>query len=221
MSKLGNLKANARRWGLRRALSNVFFVGLARYLGVHLYVVRCRRFPESPTYPEKDHDLSFRLIEPAELLILSKDPDLNLETDFVNDAIARGDLAYGAFDGTLLVSYMWRSVEHAPDTDNVWIRIKKPYNYSYKSFTRSTYRGQRISPTVHLFSDNEMRKYGYEYRIGFVGVTNYPSLEMGKHMGSIIIGYAGYIAWFGMLLPFRTRAVKKTGFEFFRPTSTV
>ncbi|MGI9261115.1 MAG: hypothetical protein ACR2QR_03715, partial [Woeseiaceae bacterium] len=101
--------------------------------------------------------------------------------------------------------------------DNVWIRIRKPYNYSYKSFTRTAYRGRRISPTVHLFSDNEMRKHGYAYRVGFVGMTNYASLEMGKHMGSIIVGYAGYIAWFGLLIPFRTRPVKEIGFEFFRP----
>jgi len=219
MSRLSNLRANANRWGLGRAFLNLFVRGIARYLGIHIYVVRCRRIPESPTYPDTDRDLDFRLIEPEELLGLSKDPELNMGVDFVTAAIARGDLAYGAFDGRLLVSYIWRCVDYAPDADDVWIRIKKPYNYSYKSFTRSTHRGQRISPAVHLFSDAEMRKLGYEYRVGFVGVTNYPSLEMGKHMGSVIIGYAGYIAWFGLLFPFRSRPVKEIGFEFFRSTS--
>lgn len=219
MSRLSNLQSNIQRWGLRRAIVNLFVKASARYLGIHVYVVRCHKFPDSPTYPDGNPELEFRLIEPDELLELSNDPELDMHPDFVVAAIARGDLAYGAFDGTKLVSYMWRSIDYAPDADNVWVRIRKPYNYSYKSFTRAAYRGRRISPSVHLFSDNEMRMHGYQYRVGFVGVTNYASLEMGKHMGSVVVGYAGYLAWFGMLLPFRTRPVKEIGFEFFRPAA--
>lgn len=219
MSRLRNLRKNADRWGLRRAITNLCVKASARHLGIHLYVVRCRKIPDAPTHPQGNADLVFRLVEPEELLEFSKDPELDMHPDFVADAIARGDLAYGAFDGTKLVSYMWRSIDFAPDADNVWVRIRKPYNYSYKSFTRAAYRGRRISPSVHLFSDNEMRKHGYEYRVGFVGVTNYASLEMGKHMGSLAIGYAGYLAWFGMLFPFRSRPVRDIGFEFFRPAA--
>ena len=135
--------------------------------------------------------------------------------------MARGDLAFGGFDGRQLVSYIWRSAKSAPDADGIWIRIRKPYSYAYKSFTRPEYRGQRISPVVHLFSDNEVRKLGYLYRVGFVAITNYASLNMGRHMGSRKIGYAGYVARFGRLIRFRSRAVRKIGFEFFRPEDSV
>jgi GNAT superfamily N-acetyltransferase len=157
------------------------------------------------------------MIEPEELRSASKDSSLGLNSNFIDKAIARGDQTYGAFDGTKLVSYIWRSAGCAPDADGVWVRVRKPYNYSYKSFTRPEYRGQGISPVAHLFSDNEMHKQGYRYRAGFVSIANYASLRMGKKMGSQRIGYAGYFAGFGRLMPFRTRAVREIGFEFFRP----
>lgn len=211
------LKANADRWNWPRALLNVVIKGAERYLGIHINVVRVREIPADPEYPDTNPDLIFRRIKTEELLVAAVDPDLRLGKDFTDKAISRGDLAFGAFDGSVLVSYIWRAVESAPDAEGVWVRVQKPYNYSYNSYTRPTYRGQRISPVVHLFSDNEMRKLGYEYRTGFVAITNYASLRMGRHMGSKKIGYAGYFTWFGRLTSLRSRAVKEIGFEFFQP----
>ena len=217
MSRLRNLQSNADRWGWRRALLHSLFRGAERYLGIHIYVVRCRPIPSEPTYPASNPKLHYRQIEEAELTQLTSDPDLFLASEFVAGAIDRGDLAYGAYDEDKLVSYIWRSCSSAPDTDGIWIRVERPYSYSYKSFTREEYRGQRISPVVHLYSDNEMFHRDYRFRIGFVAVTNYASLEMGKHMGSTILGYAGYFSLFGKLFPIRSNAVKKTGFTFFKP----
>jgi len=217
MNRLDRLKSNASRWGWPRALYNVVITIAARYLGIHLYIVRVREFPEEPTYPATNPDLVIRKVEESELPELCKDPELGIDRDFAEKAVLRGDMVFGAFDGPRLVSYIWRAVESAPDMDDIWVRVNKPYNYSYKSYTRPDYRGQRIGPVVHLFSDNEMRKLGYKYRAGFVSVSNYASLRMGKHMGSVAIGKAGYAVLFGRLFAVRTKAVKAIGFEFFRP----
>ena len=185
---------------------------------MHLYLVRVRTIPNAQDYPEIDPKLALRRI-PAEVAErYCDDPDLALSKEFVTAANSRGDLFFGAFDGDLLVSYIWRSLSSAPDADGVWIRVHKPYNYSYNSYTRPGYRGQRISPVVHLFSDNAVYALGYRYRIGFVEITNFASIEMGKYMGSKKIGYAGYVICFGNLIPFRSSAVKATGFEFFKPS---
>ena len=101
------------------------------------------------------------------------------------------------------------------DDGNVWVRVPHPYNYTYNSYTRPSHRGQRISPALHLFSDAEMQERGFTHRAGFVAVHNAASLTMGKHMGSKVIGKAGYLDWFGKQVPFRTPGVKKIGFEFF------
>jgi len=217
MRRLTNLKNNAERWGWRRALVHVLVRGAEKYLGFHVYVVRARSIPPTPKYPTSNPNLTYRQINDDELMRYSADPELGLGRDFVADALSRGDLAFGAFDDKNLVSYIWRCRSAAPDTDGVWIRAEHPYNYSYKSFTRKDYRGQRISPVVHLFSDNEMYKRGFRFRIGFVAITNYASLEMGKHMESKVLGYAGYFSLLGKLIPFRSEKVKSTGFRFFKP----
>jgi len=217
MGRLRNIKNNANRWGWGRALLHVLVRGAERYLGIHIYVVRLRPIPAEPTYPTSNPKLTYRKINEAELSRVARDPNLALGSEFVASAIERGDLAFGAFDEDKLVSYIWRSRSSAPDADGVWIKVDHPYSYSYNSFTRKDYRGQRISPVVHLFSDNEMFQLGYRYRIGFVAITNYASLEMGKHMGSKILGYAGYLSFLGKLFPFRSNAVKSTGFKFFQP----
>jgi hypothetical protein len=216
-ARISRLKANIARWGWRKTLFRILIKATARYLGVHIYLVRTRRIPEVAIYPDTNPDLVWRQITSDELLTACSNPENGLDEDFVTGAIERGDLAFGAFAGQRLVSYVWRSLESAPDTNDVWIRVGKPYNYAYKSFTHPDFRGQRISPVAHLYSDNEMRKLGYQYRCGFVSVENYSSLAMGEKMGSRPIGYAGYLMWFGKLFSYRTRGAKEIGFEFFRP----
>ena len=73
---------------------------------------------------------------------------------------------------------------------------------------------------MHLYSDAQMHQRGYTHRAGFVSVTNYASLEMGKHMGVIPIGHAGFCRLFGKTRFFRSRAVRAIGFRFYSPDAT-
>lgn len=209
------LKVDTNRWGWMRSLLNRVINRVAHGLGVYIHVVRTHMVDEHPKYPAIPPELVLRQISTQELISASTDPDLQLNPDFVNAAIERGDLAFGAFDEELLVSYIWRTVTTAPHTSDLWVRVDQPYCYSYKSYTRPSHRGKRISPAVHLFSDSEMLKRGYKWRAGFVAVENSASLAMGKHMGSNIVGYAGYIHWFGRYFFFRSRAARDVGFRFF------
>lgn len=170
---------------------------------------------DNPQYPTTRPGIAYRVVQAEELVEASSDPALELNQDFVQAATARGDIAFGAFDGAIMVAYVWRSLGAAPHTPDLWVKVDRPYCYVYKSFTRPSYRGHHIGPAIQLFSDVEMSKRGYEYRAGFVSITNYASLAAGKHMGSGPIGYAGFIKCFRMLFPFRTRGAKNIGFEFF------
>jgi hypothetical protein len=219
-TKLAKLKADASRFGWGRSLLNRFFRVAAQYLGIHVHVVRISEMADDRKYPSELPGIAYRLIETEELYAASADPEMDLSQKFVERGIERGDLAFGAFDGPLLVSFVWRAEAAAPHDHDIWVRVKSPYCYAYKSFTRPSHRGQHISPGVHICSDAEMAKRGYQYRAGFVEVSNWRSLAMGKHMASRIIGYAGYAQWFGKCIPFRTRAVKAIGFEFFDRNST-
>jgi len=213
--KLEKLRSDIKRWGLARSLFSHIMRRADRYLGIHVHVVRSTAMIENPHYPSIPSGVTLRLIPPDQLLIAISDPELLLTREFVQAALDRGDLAFGAFDGPTLVAYVWRTFTSAPHADNLWVRVNNPYCYAYNSFTLPGYRGQRISPAVHLFSDAEMFRRGFENRAGFVALSNTASLAMGKHMGTKPIGYAGYLKWFGRVFPFRTKAVRKIGFEFF------
>lgn len=164
-------------------------------------------------------EIKFRQIESNALLNLTDDSKLDLDREFVQAALERGDLAFGAFDKSLLVAYIWRSTTSAPHTDKLWVRVERPYCYAYKSFSRTSYRGNHIVPALIQYSDRKMLNLKYTHRIGFIAVTNFASLAMGDHMGTRTIGYIGYLEWFGKHIPFRTRSVAEIGAKFFEPAN--
>ena len=216
-SKLGALKANIKRHGWVRSLYKIIVRVAARYLGIHVFLVRTRLTGEKADHPCTLPDIAFRSISSSEIMKAGEESTLGLSSDFVRAAIERGDLAFGAFDGSRLVSYVWRSSTSAPHDDRMWVRVHRPYNYAYKSYTRPSHRGRHICPATILFSDSQMHKQGYTHRVGFVAISDFSSLATGKYMESEPIGYAGYLDWFGRHYPFATKAVKGIGFEFFVP----
>jgi len=216
-SKLGNLKAFARRWGWPRTLFHLIVRG-GDYLGINVVVVRTRSTTADIGNPCDLPEIEFRQIDSSTLVRAISDPELDVDQEFVKAAIERGDLAFGAFDKSQLVSYVWRSMASAPHTDDLWVKVEQPYCYAYKSFTRTDYRGNHIVPGLILYSDQEMLKLGYTFRVGFVAITNFPSLAVGARMGSQAIGRAVYLHWFGRYFFFRSRQVADIGFEFFEPT---
>lgn len=216
-SKFSILKANVKRYGWMRTVYKIIIWVADRYLGVHVYLVRIRPMDRDPLAPCALPDIAFRRISSDELMKLSDDSRLGLGRDFIQAAIERGDLAFGGFDGSRLVTYVWRSSTSAPHKGGVWVRVNRPYNYAYKSYTRPSRRGHHLAPAIMLFSDAHMFRQGYTHRAGFVSPSNFSNLAAGKHMESETIGYAGYFDWFGRCLPFATKAVKGIGFEFFVP----
>ena len=169
-----------------------------------------------PNLPETPDNIVIRLAITDELAEITRNPDLHLSPEFVSSAAERGDIMFGAFDGNVLVSYLWRTTKSAPYSEKLWIEVPFPYCYCYNSYTLPAYRGQRLSPVNHLLSDAAMSREGFKYRVGFVSLSNYASLAMGKYMGSGNLGYAGYLAWFGRHISFRTKPVRDIGLEFFR-----
>ena len=159
-------------------------------------------------------------MQSEELMKASTDPELQLGSDFVQAALARGDMAVGAFDGPVLVAYVWWTQTSAPHTDDIWVRVDPPYCYAYKAFARPNYRGNRLGPAVVVFSDAEILKQGFTHRVGFVATTNLKSLAARKHMSAKLTGYAGYLNWFGHFILFRTKMVRDIGFEFYELQKT-
>jgi hypothetical protein len=188
----------------------------SRFLGLHVFVVRTKLATVEVDDPCEMTGLEYRRLDTESLMKWVDDPELDLDADFLSAASERGDIAFGVLADSVLIAYVWRSVKSAPHTGDLWVRVGRPYGYSYKSYTRPTYRGNHIVPALILYSDQEMLKLGYTHRAGFIAVTNYASLELGKHMGSDSIGYIGFLKWFGRYFFYRSRLVAEIGFEFFQ-----
>jgi len=216
-TKFGKIKAFAQRWGWPRTVYRAVMDIAGNYLGVHVFLVRGRHVTSHASCPINRPGIELRRIDRDTLMRSTSDPEFDLDQEFVEAALGRGDIAFGAFDESLLVAYTWRTITSAPHSDDVWVRAARPHSYAYKSFTCKRYRGNRILPALILYADDEMNKLGYSHRVGYIAVTNFSSLAVGKYIHSHSIGYAGYLSWFGWFIPFRTGAVARTGFEFFQP----
>jgi hypothetical protein len=156
-----------------------------------------------------------RIVSPEELLKAVDDPELDLGLDFVRSALARGDMAFGAFEGDRLVGYTWRTFTAAPDRDGLWARVSRPCQYSYKAFTRPSHRGKRIHVAITFVADAYLLERGYAFEVGYLETTNFASIGVANFLGRRKIGYAGYVKWFGRRILFRTPAVRKIGVELF------
>ncbi len=212
------LRMDAERFGWPASIFMRLMWRLQYHLGIHVCLVRTRRLRSDAPDTKLPPEISLALIDRDALLRASEDPVLSMTHEFVETALERGDVVFGAFDGDRVVAYMWRTFTAAPHTDGLWVRVSKPYRYGYKAFTHPDYRGQRLNAAISFFSDAYFLARGYTYDIGFVDVHNMSSIATRKYKGNVAIGYAGYLNWFGRCLPYRTPRVKRSGFEFFDPS---
>jgi len=210
-------RAEARRWGWMRVLFKWLMWSLGKYAGLHIYRVNKRPLGRHPGTPDLPSGISLAIVPPGKLLDAAVDPKLDMEPGFVRAALARGDLAFGAFDGDLLVAYVWRTFTAAPAEDGLWVRVDRPCHYAYKAFTLPSYRGKRIHIAISLLCDKYFMEHDYTAEVGFSEISNYPSIAAAEFLGRRRVGFAGYVKCFGRRISFRTPGLKKLGFEFFVP----
>lgn len=212
--ELDALLADVGRWGWVRSLFIRVMSRLGRYTGLRVYRVNLRPLTRHAPAPNLS-GIALRVVGPEEILKAADDAELDMHPDFVRDAQARGDLAFGAFEGDRLVGYTWRTFDSAPHIDGLWVRVDRPYQYSYKAFTRPSHRRRHIHIAVTCLADSCLLERGYVAEVGFVEIINFASLALADFMGRRRIGYAGHLNWFGRRIPFRTPAVKKIGVRLF------
>ena len=215
LRKFENWSADVVHWGWKRSAFIRFISMLRRYAGLHIYRINLRALVRQSSEPHLPSGIAVRIAAPDELLKATDDPELDLDLDFVRDALARGDMAFGAFEEDRLVGYTWRTFSAAPDRDGLWARVRHPYQYSYKAFTRPSHRRKRIHVAITFFADTYLLERGYTFEVGYMEIDNFASIGVADCLGRRKIGYAGYVKWFGRCIPFRTPAVKKIGAELF------
>jgi hypothetical protein len=134
--KLESLRAKTSRWGWGRTLFAGFMSCLRTYVGVHIYRVNLRPLaPRSVAPPQLPAGISLCIVPPPKLLDAANEPELDMESGFVRAAPARGDVAFGAFDGDQLIAYVWRPFGAAPTEGQPRIKVP-PRGSSSSRFRR-------------------------------------------------------------------------------------
>ena len=100
--------ARYKRWGFGRTLLLYLMNGLER-IGLTVNLVVSRPLVNHPEGPFAQDGLTYRLGDLPSLQLACQDEALQLTWEFVEQAVARGDLCCCAFDDERLVSYVWRA----------------------------------------------------------------------------------------------------------------
>lgn len=131
-------------------------------------------------------EAQFRLVtlgEP-ELRIFASQPGTELTTEFIVDALARGDECIAIMDGDKLASYGWYSrrptLTNSPD---LRLHFDQNYIYMYKAFTLKEYRGRRLHAAGVMRSLACYRAKGFRGFISYVESNNFDSLKSSYRMG--------------------------------------
>ena len=214
------LRTDCQRYGVRRTFISRFAWQLERRGGIQVYRIGCR--PLSAIHQEPracPPDLDLKLLNPQEILDASTDAGLELPRDVAQESIARGDIVVGGFKQSQLIAYVFASTDTAPHDDSFFVKVRKPFRYSFKNFTRTEYRGQGISYFLNNFPErNEAcRQRGCTDSVFFIALSNLPSLKANsKLMGTAWIGWTLNGQTFGYSWSLRSAGPRRVGFQFVR-----
>ncbi|MEM7097528.1 MAG: hypothetical protein AAF541_04650 [Pseudomonadota bacterium] len=213
MSRFEKFQETTTRWGTVRG----FWATLMRLLHRWFFLARVQVIPlDRGQQQEVEDGLDIRVVSDDELRQAALDMPKQLDREFTEAALARGDVCAMTFDGDKLVGFIWASFTNAPHDRDIWVSVESPYAYGYKSFVLEEYRGRRLLSRMAYVRDKACIGRGRVANVGFVETHNYASHRAGIHAGGVDIGFAGYVKLFGKCYPFRTKAVRLTSFCFYQ-----
>ncbi len=114
-----------KRFGVVLVLISKVLSIFERYFGILIWSIQIRDTTETlPISPEHAARFEFRQLTLDETLQASQNPALDLTSDFIRAAFARGDICLGAYENQNLVAYAWRSLNSAPVANGLWFRVE-------------------------------------------------------------------------------------------------
>ena len=112
MSKDG-FRASVDRWGLWPSLLAWVYRRMNRLCGLHIYLINSRPLSQVQTGELPPGHQVRRLREQDDQAILDN-PELGMDTEFLQHARTRGDVCIGYFVQDELVSYFWCGFSEVP-----------------------------------------------------------------------------------------------------------
>ncbi len=112
------------------------------------------------------------------------DPKNELPSEFLNEALAKGDECYGFLAGSDLAAYGWYSAKPtALDLPGLRLHFSDKYVYMYKGFTAVEHRGQRLHAIGMTCALQAYIARGFRGIVSIVEWNNFGSLKSCYRMG--------------------------------------
>ncbi len=188
------------------------------YRGVNnvtlLMVLKCVMIDVAdPKFLRDDNGYTCEFLDPEKLVSLSKNQEYQLESNFLDEAISKGDECFAILDGACLASYGWYSNKPTKVSDELELHFDKRYIYMYNGFTHPNYRGRRLHAIGMTMALDHYLKRGYSGIVSWVEANNFNSLRSCHRMGYSGFGEIYVIKLFRNHLIFRAGKCRDYGFK--------
>jgi hypothetical protein len=131
---------------------------------------------------------SGRFVSKAELLQLAAKPEYDLERDWIERTMARGDRCYGLFEGDRLASYGWYSKQPTNLSEDLAFAFDPRDVYMYKGLTLDAYRGKRLHGIGMAKALEAYVAEGSRGIVSYVESHNFSSLKSCERLGYRSLG---------------------------------
>ena len=190
---------------------------LRRHLGLHVLRVLVMPLDGLPPLKVQHPSLRYVPLPESEALRWCAHPEMEMAREQVAAAYARGDLIVGVTEHGEPVGCVWFAFGTAPHTEGVWVQVAADTRYSYRAFIRASHRGRRIAQELYTRASEICPRRGRSKGLIVIYADNAVSLRASVSAGRVPVGYAGYLAWRGRLLPFRSPGARRHGLRMAAP----
>jgi hypothetical protein len=190
---------------LLKALNRVFVVKILRGVCVEQADASFLKVPQN-------YQAGFLTAD--ELRSYSSDPKTEISSEFLDEALARGDQCYAIRDGGTLAAYGWYSGGSTPiGLGNLVLNFSRHYVYMYKGFTDARYRGQRLHAIGMTHALTHYLSGGYNGLVSYVEAHNFDSLKSCFRMGYRVFGSIYVVRIFGRFHALSSAGCSRFGFR--------
>ncbi len=198
-----------KRLGFRAALYDAAYRGINK-ICVFQKLKGMIATEESLVLIELPEDSTFevRFLTKDELFDCAKNPTLEMDERFLNDALDKGDFCLAILDKGTVTSYGWYSNKPTIILEDLSIFFSADWMYMYKGFTHPDYRGMRLHAVGMCYAASYFTKQGFKGLISYVESNNFYSLNSITRMGYKIFGSVYVLKLFSKFFSISSAACK-------------
>ncbi|MBO0858479.1 MAG: GNAT family N-acetyltransferase [Chloracidobacterium sp.] len=152
-------------------------------------------------------------LDQERLLRLSENPENEIDRDFLDEALRKGDECFAILDADRLASYGWYSTKPTMVNKDLELQFDERRVYMYNGFTHPKYRGQRLHAIGMTMALDHYLNHGYKGIVSWVEANNVRSLRSCYRMGYKDFGEIYIIKLFRKYLILRSKGCRDYKFK--------